>query len=102
MAHAAYEKRSAAKQSPPGNLHRSTGRQRIAQTSEPADTDAAEGTGFWTKSGVSSQYFVRPCRKRFDLYQLSATPPASQWHHETSGLFEVASITVTRRQRDGR
>jgi hypothetical protein len=40
------------------------------------------GTGFWTKGGVSAPYYVRPCRKRFDLYQLSATPPSPLWHTE--------------------
>ena len=92
MAHAAYEKRSAGKHTPP----------RKPVDSDAVGSDDVEGTGFWTKSGVNSQYFVRPCRKRFDLYQLSATPPASQWHHETSELVEVTAITVTRRQRDGR
>jgi hypothetical protein len=42
----------------------------------------ATGTGFWFKGELSARYFVRPCRKRFDLYQLSATPPSQRWHKE--------------------
>ncbi len=40
---------------------------------------------FWsTDTVVRAPYYVRPCRKRFDLYQLSATPPSQSWHKETS------------------
>jgi hypothetical protein len=41
-------------------------------------------TGFWSAGKVRPPYFVRPCRKRFDLYQLSATPPERGWHKENA------------------
>lgn len=59
----------------------------VASDATPEDGDEP-GTGFWGEGGLRAPYFVRPCRKRFDLYHLSATPPAMQWHQTTMAWSE--------------
>jgi hypothetical protein len=45
--------------------------------------DLDELIGFWSAGELRPPYFVRPCRKRFDLYHLNDTPSEVVWHQET-------------------